>query len=527
VEVSPVTLDHAPAPGAPLRLAEVLAPLTLATDLAMGAPDDEAMHACLVATALARRMGLDEPAVADVYYTTLLQHLGCTATSHEEAGHLAGDEIAARPYLFRTDFEDMREMLSLLASVGEGKGMFNRLRVVAGAVSGMRWGPGVEAAICEVAALMAERLGMSEAVQRSIGSLFERWDGKGGPAHLAGDAIPLPARIATVATRTLSYHHAGGAAAATERARASSGGWFDPAVAEAFARHAPDLLAQVGTGDTLQAVLDAEPQPHRRIPGGRVEHFAHAFADMADLKSPYTVGHSPRVSTLATAAADLCGVDEGGRETLNLAALLHDIGRTAVPAGIWAKSGPLTASERERVRLHPYYTERILARSAAFAPAASIAAMHHERLDGSGYPRGATAREIPMEARILAAADAYEAMTSARPHRPALSPEAAARALTDEARAGRLDPEAAAAVVTAAGQPPPRIDRELPAGLTERELDVLRLLARGSSNSEIAEALVISRRTAEHHVQHIYAKIGLSTRAGASMFAMEHDLLRP
>jgi HD-GYP domain-containing protein (c-di-GMP phosphodiesterase class II) len=205
--------------------------------------------------------------------------------------------------------------------------------------------------------------------------------------------------------------------------------------------------------------------------------------------------------------------------------MLHDVGRTGVSSGIWGKPGPLSDSEWERVRLHSYYSERVLARSSALAQLGALAASHHERLDGSGYHRGASASPLTPAARILAAADAYHAMTEPRPHRPALTPEAAAEALRSEVRAGRLDGEAANAVLAAAGHRIRTTRRALVAGLSEREVEVLRLLARGHSKKDIAGLLFISEKTVGHHTQHIYSKIGVSTRAGATLFALQHDLL--
>jgi len=176
--------------------------------------------------------------------------------------------------------------------------------------------------------------------------------------------------------------------------------------------------------------------------------------------------------------------------------------------------------------MHPYHTERILVRSAALEPLARLAGMHHERRDGSGYHHRAAGAEIPAGARLLAAADAYQAMTQDRPHRPALAPEVAARELEAATGAGRFDPECARAVIEAGGQRPSRSRGVWPAGLSDREVEVLRLVAGGLSNRQIAATLVISPRTAEHHVQHVYTKIGVSTRAAAAMFAMQHGLLR-
>jgi HD-GYP domain-containing protein (c-di-GMP phosphodiesterase class II) len=234
------------------------------------------------------------------------------------------------------------------------------------------------------------------------------------------------------------------------------------------------------------------------------------------------------VARLAAATAKRLRLGAEAVVKLELAGLLHDLGRVAVSSSIWEKPGPLTSAESEQVRLHPYRSERILAGSEALRPLASLAGMHHERLDGSGYHRGCQARELSASARVLAAADAYQAMTQARPHRTALSPERAAQELGRESRAGRLDHDVVAALLEIAGQRPAarRVDLR-PADLTEREVEVLRLLAAGCSNRQIAERLVISRRTAEHHVQHIYAKIGASSRAAAAVFALEHDLLAP
>ena len=191
---------------------------------------------------------------------------------------------------------------------------------------------------------------------------------------------------------------------------------------------------------------------------------------------------------------------------------------------IWDKAKPLTTTERAQVELHPWHTEQVLSRVPELAGAARLAAQHHERLDGSGYHRGAVAAQLSIAARALAAADRYRGLVEERPHRPALTAEAAAAAVRDDVRRGLLDPDAVEAVLAAAGLPR-RARRSLPGGLTRRQVDVLRLLAAGRSNREIAAELVISPRTAEHHVQDVYARIGVATRAGAALYAMEHGLL--
>ena len=308
--------------------------------------------------------------------------------------------------------------------------------------------------------------------------------------------------------------------------RRRAGGWFDPSVAATFARLGAGILGEVGSRDVWTAVLETEPEPRRTIGREGLDGLARALADMVDLKSPFLLGHSSEVAELSERAASGLGFGAGAVTDLRQAALLHDLGRVAVSNGIWEKQAALGTTEWERVRLHPYQTERILARSRVLEPLARTAGMHHERQDGSGYHRGTAGAEVPAAARVLAAADAFQAMTQDRPHRPGLAPEAASVALAAEARAGRLDPECVRAVIEAAGQPPPKVRTVWPASLSDREVEVLRLVARGLSNRAIAGRLVISPRTAEHHVQHIYTKIGASTRAAAAMFAMEHGLVR-
>jgi HD-GYP domain-containing protein (c-di-GMP phosphodiesterase class II) len=509
----------------PLRLVEILAPLSLVTDLGMGEASEEAMRACLLATALARRVNLPEEKVADVYYTTLLRHIGCTATSHDEAARFLPDETALRPLVARTDFTRPKEVMAVLSGTARAAPALDRPRVILRMMTSKRWGRETQRAICEVAAAMARRLDMGEAVQRGVAEVFERWDGKGGPRSLRGEDIALTARFAQLASQAVMFDALEGPDAAVEVVRRRGGHWLDPSLSEAFTKHGGKLLEEVGKADVLPAVLEAEPEPARKVSQSRIDEVGRVFADMVDLKSPYLHGHSRGVAILAEEAGGRLGLAEEEVVAVRRAALLHDLGRVGVPTGIWDKPGPVTESERERVRLHPYHTERILARCGALAHLAQMAGMHHERLDGSGYHRQASASAIPMTARVLAAADAYHAMTEERPHRAALGADAAAEELVAETKRGGLDPDAARAVLDAAGQTRARVQRARPAGLTDREIEVLRLVAVGCSNREIGRRLFVSPRTAEHHVQSIYTKIGASTRAAAALFALEHDLL--
>jgi HD-GYP domain-containing protein (c-di-GMP phosphodiesterase class II) len=273
-----------------------------------------------------------------------------------------------------------------------------------------------------------------------------------------------------------------------------------------------------------EALLSAEPGRPAQLADSQVDAGCLAVADFTDMKSPFTLGHSRHVAQLAEAAARQCNLPETDTASLRRAGLLHDIGRVGVSAGIWGKAGPLTESEWERVRLHPYYTERVFARSKALEPLGALAALHHERLDGSGYHRRLAGSALPLTARLLAAADVYCAMTETRPHRPALASEAAAEQLRRDARAGKFDEKATEAVLAAAGHPVPT-RKAASAELSEREIEVLRLVAHGLSNKEMGARLSISPKTVGHHVQHIYNKIGVSTRAGATLYAIQNNLL--
>lgn len=507
-----------------LRLADLLAALSVATDLGMGQPPEKAIRSCLLATGLARALDLPEQQVRDVYFAALLRHLGCTATSAAEA-RIYGDELVSRPLAEPADFGNVREMLALDLGAGRGSGVRRPVEVARAVLGDVRHGATILRSVCEAGSLLAGRLGLSDEVRTCLSQLFERWDGK-GPYGLAKDQIGLPARIGDVANQALLFHQEGGPDAAMAMVQRRAGSWFDPTVADAFRRYGAELLREIDASDPWTAVLAAEPAPIRCIGPAEFDEVARGFADMIDLKSAYTLGHSTQVAELAERAARSLGLPEQEVADVRRAALLHDVGRVGVSSGIWDKRGLLTRSERELIRLHPYHTERILACSPVLEPLGRIAGLHHERLDGSGYHHGATAASIPTSARILAAADTFQTLTEDRPHRPARTPAEAADLLAEEAAAGLLDADCVRAVVAASGQLPPPVRSSRPAGLSDREVEVLRLVARGLSNREIASRLVISRRTAEHHVQHVYRKIGSSTRAAAALFAMEHDLLR-
>ena len=330
-----------------------------------------------------------------------------------------------------------------------------------------------------------------------------------------------PGAWSKLADAARMFAQAEGPDAAVAVLRRRSGTAYDPALVERFCRVADRLLGSLDEASLWERTLAAEPCPRASMVGPEADAALRAVGEFADLKSSYTVGDSSGVAELASAAARATGLPA---DDVRWAGWVHDIGRVGVSSRVWEKPGPLTHGEREQVRLHPYLTERVLARPARLAELGRLAAAHHERLDGSGYHRCVPAAMLSPAARLLAAADAYRAMTEPRPPPPALPAPAAARQQRGAGGGGRRGGDAVDAVLAAAGHAMPR-RREHVAGLTARELEVLRLLARGQSIREIAATLVIAPKTADAHIQHIYAKIGVSTRAAATMFAMQNDLV--
>jgi len=507
-----------------VRLAELVAVLSLGTDLGLGQPMEHVLRQCLLALRLAERLELDEEERAVLYYTALLAYVGCHVDAHEQAKWF-GDDLVAKGDARLSDLGGGRSAVAyLVGHLGAGRPPLERLRLGLAFLTGE--GRRAVDAMFEnhwiATEALARALGLGQPVLDSLAQTFERWDGK-GQSRTRGADCPLTARVTILVDVVEVFHRLGGVEAAVEAARGRSGTQFDPDLVTLFVDGASELLDGLDANGTWDAVIDAEPSLHRRIAEPQLEHALEAVAGFTDLKSPYTLGHSRRVADLAATAAENSGLPGEEVRLVRRAGLVHDLGRLGVPNTIWDRAGPLTPGQWERVRLHPYLSERMLGSSSALAPLGAIAGRHHERLDGSGYPRGLHGDALTPAARTLAAADAYAGMTEPRPHRPARTPAEAAAAIRDEVRAGRLDAGAGAAVLAAAGHRLPR-RREGPAGLTAREVEVLRLIARGLSTRQIAQQLVISRKTARNHVQHIYAKTGVSNRAQASVLAAKHGL---
>lgn len=506
-----------------VRAAEVIGALSLATDLALGVPLEYGLHSTLIAMRLCERVGVDSNTATQTYYGCLAFYIGCTADAEIAAELFDGDDALtthALPVRFGARIEMMAGMMRAVASPGRAP-LSRAVRMTQGLPRTARVFKQHTAAFCEVAQMLIGRLGLPSAVSALFPYVAERWNGKGEPGRAEGDEIPLPVRIVHVARDAAFQRLLGGEEFAAQVVRKRAGSAFDPAIATLLADEATEILALDKDASAWEETLAYEPLPQLALKADAIDRALAAIGDFADLASPYLVGHSAGVAKLATAAAGNCGFEAAEIATIQRAALVHDVGRVAVPVRIWQKSSPLTADDWERVRLHAYHSERVLARSPFLAALAPMATSHHERLDGSGYHRGAAAPMLGPGARLLAAADVYHAMTEPRPHREAHSPEQAADTLSREAGAGRLGADAVVAVLHVSGHQAPRIER--PAGLTDREAEVIGLLARGLQTKQVARALGISAKTADRHIQNAYGKIGVSTRA-AALFAMEHGL---
>lgn len=508
------------------RRAEVLAALSVAIDLGLGQPAEHMLRSALIATRLADRLGLDPEQRDTAYYAALVMWIGCHADSHEYAQWF-GDDIAVRQDAYLVDWSGLPYLRFLLRNVARGEPaarraavLFALFRDARGQLSRMVHSH------CTSAALLARQFGLGERVERVLAFTFERHDGGGLPAGAEADEIPVEMRVAQLADVTEVHHRLFGQGAAEALARQRRGRQFDPALVDVFLADPAAILAAPAAGEVWARALAEAPARHALLGEAELDTLLVAMGDFVDLKCPFTLGHSRGVAALAAGAGSAAGLSGGEAALLRRAGHIHDLGRIGVSNQIWSRNGPLSAAEWERVRLHPYLTQRILKQVNGLEPEAELAGNHHERLDGSGYPRGVTAAGLSLPDRILAAAVHYQGAVEPRPYRPAASAAVAARQLRAQARAGALDPAAVDAVLSAAGHHRGAARAQRPDGLTSREVQVLRAVARGESNKQIAGTLGISAKTARNHVEHIYAKLGVSNRIGASMYALKQGLAR-
>ncbi len=507
-----------------VQLSDLLVSLSLATDLGFGQPSEHMLRSARIGMRLGGRLGLDTGDLATLYDVGILTYVGCPIYGNE-AAVLFGDDIDFRSEAIEVDLAGFTAMVFMLRRAGSGTSAFNRARQTAALMAGGgRQMVQQMASHCSAAGVLANRLGLDDDVRAGVEQAYARWDGQGYPSDLAGADVSLSARISHVAEACEVIHRTAGTEAAVDVVRSRSGTHFDPEIAQLVATD-PESLFEGLDQDTLDEVLAAEPSPSRPLSDDELDDALAAIGDFCDLRCTFFAGHARATAELVRDAAARWQLPESEAHLAYRAALVHDVGRFGVPATIWAKPGPLTSSEMEKARLHVYYVERIFQRPAPLRRIGLVAATHHERMDASGYHRGVGATMLSTSARLLAAADAYSAMLQDRPHRPALTREAAAHELRAEVAAGRLDPVAADAVLAAAGHGTSRARAGGPAGLTARETEVLALLARGMSNKAIARELGISPKTVGNHIERTYSKLGVSNRAGAAMHAMQHGLV--
>jgi HD-GYP domain-containing protein (c-di-GMP phosphodiesterase class II) len=507
-----------------VRLAELVAALSLATDLGLGQPQQHIIRQTLIAMRVAELEGLSDDERTAIFYVSLLAWVGCVADAHE-MGKWFGDDMAVRADSYLVDMTGLPMMRFMIGHVASGSSPIRRLTMIGRFLAG--GSKEVErsmAAHCETSGDLSLRLGLGPEVRDPLQQAFERWDGKGSPAKLSGYEIARIMRIVHVANDVEALHRIGGVDAAVEMLRSRRATEFDPELVDRFCAHAHELLASIDELDGWDTLIGGHGALGRELSGEELDEVLEAFADYADVKSPFMLGHSRGVAQLAANAAATVGLPRDDVVLVHRAALVHDVGVIGVSAGILDKAARLTQTERERIRTHPYLTARTFSKPPALAAIGQLAAMHHERMDGSGYPSGLTADALPITARVIAAADVYHALLEPRPHRSALTRDAAREVLATEVTDGRLDGDAVRAVLDAAGH---RVRRHADhaGGLTAREVEVLVLLSRGMTKKQIAQELTISAKTVSAHAEHVYAKLGVTSRGAAALFAMRHGLI--
>ncbi len=513
-----------------LRLGELVATLALAQDNAFGQPLESQLRSCLLATWICEKARFPRKVRETAYWAALLRYVGCTGHAHEVAA-LFGDEIAIRARTLVHDAGNPAEVMrDVVAFATAGRSPKEQEEVVQMIQKTAReWAVYNFSSGCEVADMLVRRLDFGPDVREALRFTFERWSGTGYPRHAKGEAIPLAMRVVHLSHDMEAIARIFSPEQALEAARDRRDRTYDPALADLFFAHGRVLLDRLRTCEPWDAVLSLEPEPRRLLEGNALDEALTVAADFIDLKSPYWGGHSRRCAALAGDAARVLGFDEEAITKLRRAALVHDFGNTAVPNSIWDKPGALTRAEFDRVERHPMVTEQMLRRSPALAALNSVASGHHEKCDGSGYHRRVRAGDGDPGACLLAATEVYAGLTAARADRPAWSPQDAASELRRLESQGVLEPRATRAVLLAAGHgepaapagKPPRHSSEL----SSREVEVLRLAAMGLTTKQIADRLDISPKTADHHIQHIYGKIEVSTRAAAALWAMQHGVV--
>lgn len=514
-----------------VRRADFLMALAYATDLATGHSRDFALRSCVLAMRFAEIAGLDESLRRKVYHQALLRYIGCNADTHLLAAAW-GDEITLRQELHYIDIGNRDEFVGIFVRAIARKFAGASPDVLTKAIErGLAEGPQVNIPIlsghCEVAQRIAERIGLPQDIRENLGQIYERWDGKGLPRGLAGEAVKFPVRLVTLAQDAIALNDRFGLDAMKAKIAERAGGGYEVELVELFLAHCEQLTSGLDGPVDRETILAIEPLPHATLNEAECEEAYLAIADMIDMRMPSTFGHSRAVAALADAAGKRMGLPAADIRTVRWAAYTHDIGELTIPVSTWMRAGSLTERETDAARLHPYHGERALLPLGVDGKSiAALVLRHHERLDGSGYHRYAKASDLSPAARILAAAEAFQTAREARPYRPPMSESAAASKLRSAVREGKLCSHAVEAVLASAGQPARRDTTERLSGLTPREVEVLRLIAAGNTAKEAARQLDIAPKTADNHIQSLYSKIGVTTRAAAALYALERGLVQ-
>lgn len=479
-------------------LLDVIRSLAFVGDLAMGQPIDHSPRVAWMAAQLARAAGADDAACARAAAVALLRWSGCTANAPEFA-QLFGDDVGGRK--------------ALLAARSSGSGFRAAARGRPSAFLSL------SRIHCEVSGDIAAQLGLDDEAQLALRHLFESYDGGGAPDGLAGDAVPAPVYFASIAGDLDIFGRLYGVEQACAAVEQRAGALYPRALAEPALAQAAHWLAALDADPALSGACALGPMfAGRETP---LEILGHVI----DLKLPWMTGHSLRVAQLARDAAQTLGLDAARQQRLYRAALIHGMGRAAVPNRVWDTPGPLPQWAWERVRLAPYWTGRAARQLGSLADEARLASQAYERLDGSGYYREADAESTSPDARILAAAAALAALRSARPWREAYSEPKAAALLEAEAAAGRLDAQAVRALLRPHASAPRRAPAASAPLLSEREREVLRWISLGASNKVVAQKLSISPSTVRTHVENAFRKLESTTRAAATLKATQLGLL--
>ena len=500
-----------------IRLAELAGAVSLATDLASGQPLEHGLRRALLAVRLGEACGMSNGELRTAYYVALLGGLGCVVNTAAIAPFVQ-DEIRVRGEMFTEDLtRPLPTLLFLATRVGAGESLPVR-------VSKMLRISRSDAVFRDVALHIGGMLELGEEIQSALGQCEEHWNGKGGALGLKRDEIAQSARLFLLAQDADVFSRLGGPDAAISAIRERSDTYYDPSLVEVFCREGTSLLNHVQNSQAWDLVVASEPEPVRLLDADQADGIARQIGSLVDMRSHFTLGHSSKVADLAAGGSDTLGLSDWETSLVRRAGYLHDLGRLSVPITTWHRPGALTGSEWQAMRSHPAVTELLLSKAVTLGPVGSTSGLHHERCDGSGY-RGATRAALPLTASLLATADAYQTKLEPRPHRSPLTLEQAADVLNHEAREGKLDSHVIEAVLAGGRRTGSSPRKPAPCGLTEREVEVLRLAVQGLTNREIGQRLVVSPKTVGHHIENIYAKIGVATRVGATMFAVKHRLV--